>query len=63
MSVGPNTSCAFAANVEAMYRSSGAGTFGVYSPVTGNTYTMTCNVSGSSVVCTGGNNASVYFPA
>jgi hypothetical protein len=61
LSVGPNTSCAFAANVQATYQSHGPGTFDVYSPVTGKMYSMTCN-GGVQVVCTGGNNASVYFP-
>lgn len=62
LSVGPGTSCSFAQNVEAAYQGQGAGTYSVYSPVTGNSYTMTCNVLGTGVVCTGGNNASVYFP-
>lgn len=63
LSVGPATSCAFAQNVQAAYSGNGGpGTFAVYSPVTGQTYTMTCNLSGSEVTCTGGNNASVFFP-
>ncbi len=63
LSVGPNTSCSFAQNVENAYRGNGGpGTFQVSSPATGQTYSMTCNLSGSEVTCTGGNNASVYFP-
>jgi len=62
LSVGPNTTCAFANRVEAAYRSNGPGTVTVYSPVTNQTYDMTCNSQSSGVVCTGGNNASVYFP-
>lgn len=59
--VGPNTSCAFAENVRAEYASSGAGWLSVYSPTTGRTYDMYCTGS-SPHVCTGGNNAAVYFP-
>ena len=61
LSVGANTTCAFAENVRSAYDSSGPGTVMAYSPVTNKTYAMTCS-SGSSVVCTGGNHASVYFP-
>jgi hypothetical protein len=61
VSVGPNTSCAFAQNVAAAYRSSGQSPIEVFSPTTGQTYTMSCT-AGSPHVCTGGNNASVYFP-
>ena len=59
--VGPNTSCAFAENVQAEYYRSGAGWISVYSPVTDRTYNMYCT-SSSPHVCTGGNNAAVYFP-
>jgi Glucodextranase, domain B len=59
--VGPNTSCAFAENVEAKYYRLGAGWITVYSPVTGRSYSMYCT-DGSPHVCTGGNNAAVYFP-
>jgi hypothetical protein len=31
----------------------------VYSPVTGESYNMHCSVTGSGVVCTGGNGAEV----
>ena len=44
-----------------VYYREGAGTHEVYSPVTGNPYAMSCSY-GHPVVCTGGNNASVYFP-
>jgi Glucodextranase, domain B len=59
--VGPNTSCAFAQNVQAEYYRSGAGWISVYSPVTNRTYAMYCT-GGSPHACTGGNNAAVYFP-
>lgn len=61
LQVGPNTSCAFAQNVQQSYDSSGAGEVSVYSPVTNQSYEMNC-VPGDPVVCTGGNNAAVYFP-
>lgn len=61
VSAGPSTSCPFALNVADAYRSSGSSVVDVYSPVTGKTYTMSCS-SGSPHVCTGGNDASVYFP-
>ena len=64
LSVGANTTCGFAANVEADYYSeigSGSGTVYSYSPTTGRYYSMYCS-AGAPHVCTGGNNASVYFP-
>lgn len=64
LSVGSNTTCAFAANVENDYYSeigSGSGTVVSYSPVTGKLYSMYCT-AGSPHECTGGNSASVYFP-
>jgi hypothetical protein len=64
LSVGPNTTCGFAANVEADYYNeigSGSGTIYSYSPTTGRYYTMYCS-AGTPHVCTGGNDASVYFP-
>lgn len=61
ISVGPNTTCSFARNVASEYYSNPSSTIEVYSPVTGRWYTMSCS-SGSPHVCTGGNNASVYFP-
>lgn len=62
LSVGPNTSCAFAANVRATYQRVGGGTIEVFSPTTGKYYVMSCANTGSEVTCTGANNASVYFP-
>ncbi len=64
LSVGPATTCGFGTNVRSDYYNeigAGAGTVVSYSPTTGETYTMTCS-SGAPHVCTGGNNASVYFP-
>jgi hypothetical protein len=62
LSVGPDTTCAFAQNVRSAYENEGgAGTHEVYSPVTEKTYSMTCS-SGAPVICRGANNASVYFP-
>jgi RNA polymerase subunit RPABC4/transcription elongation factor Spt4 len=64
LSVGPNTSCPFAQNVEHAYAQSRGGNIPVtaYSPATGLTYTIDC-AGGSSHVCSGGttHNASVYF--
>jgi len=62
VSVGGNTTCAFAVNVESSYYQSGGGysTFWVYSPVTGLYYTMTCT-PGVPTVCRGGHNAVVYI--
>ena len=62
VSAGGNTTCAFALNVESTYYQYGGGyaTFGVYSPVTGLYYTMTCT-PGVPTVCRGGNNAVVYI--
>jgi hypothetical protein len=61
LAVGPDTTCSFGENVRQAYNSRGPGTYEVFSPVTEKTYSMTCS-SGTPVVCTGGNNASVYFP-
>lgn len=61
VSVGPNTSCGFALNVRDAFVRYGAGSLSVYSPTTGRTYEMYCS-AGSPHVCTGGNNAAVYFP-
>jgi hypothetical protein len=60
---GPNTSCAFAENVRRAYNSAPGATASVrvYSPATGQTYTMNCAPSGSGITCSGGNNASVTF--
>jgi hypothetical protein len=61
LTVGPDTTCSFAESVRATYERQGPGTYEVFSPVTEKTYSMTCS-SGAPVVCTGANNASVYFP-
>lgn len=64
LSVGPKTTCAFAANVENDYYNeigTGAGSVLSYSPVTERLYTMYCT-AGTPHECTGGNDASVYFP-
>lgn len=61
VSVGPNTTCAFASNVQSAFQSNGPGNITVYSPVTGQTYSMNCS-AGSPHVCTGANNATVYLP-
>jgi serine/threonine-protein kinase len=62
LSVGTNTTCAFARNVADAYYGNGGGTtrFDVYSPATGRYYTMNCT-SGVPTVCRGGNNAVVYI--
>jgi len=62
---GPNTSCAFAANVRAAWLDApgATNTVRVYSPVTSQTYTMSCSPSGGGITCSGGNNASVTFDA
>jgi hypothetical protein len=61
LTVGADTTCSFAENVRQKYDQEGPGTYEIYSPVTEKTYSMTCN-SSTPVVCTGGNNAAVYFP-
>lgn len=61
VTAGPNTTCPFAQNVVAAWNQTGGGTVLVYSPVTGQTYAMSCT-SSAPHVCTGANNASVYFP-
>jgi len=61
---GPNTSCAFALNVAADWGSATSNPFSVYSPVTGQNYSMTCTGPGTyeyTVSCEGGNNAFVSF--
>jgi serine/threonine protein kinase len=64
LSVGPDTSCPFAKNVEEAYlRSSGGDTtVTAYSPTTGITYQMHCTAEPPHV-CTGGKGAAVYFNA
>ncbi len=61
LSVGPNTTCAFAEDVRSAYQENGPGTVVAYSPVTNRSYSMSCS-GGATVECTGGNDASVYFP-
>jgi hypothetical protein len=64
VSVGTATTCEFAHNVEAEYRTaigSGSGTVYAYSPTKERTYAMYCT-AGEPHICTGGNEASVYFP-
>ena len=60
---GPNTSCEFAGNVRDAYNEApGArASVRVFSPVTGETYTMNCSPSGDGVTCSGANDASVTF--
>lgn len=60
---GPNTTCAFAENVrQAWAEAPGvANTIEVFSPATGQTYTMNCRPAGDAITCSGGNNASVSF--
>ena len=57
VSVNSVTSCEFAANVAAEYRSSGSSVIFAFSPATGRDYMMRC--TGSPTVCRGGNNAEV----
>jgi hypothetical protein len=61
LTAGARTSCPFAENVRASYEQSGSGVLEVYSPTTEQTYRMYCT-GGATLVCTGGNGASVYFP-
>ena len=62
-----NTSSEFAGNVLAVFNEQAAatgefpGSLSVYSPVTGQTYTMSCWPAGGGARCQGGNNASVYL--
>lgn len=60
VSVNSVTTCPFAANVAAAFYDSGPGTVYATSPVTGQTYAMSCSVS-VPTVCTGGNGAAVYI--
>jgi hypothetical protein len=66
-----NASCPFAQNVREQYRSAnpkgGASaaeswTIDVWSPVTKQSYTMTCVREAGGVTCRGGNDAAVWFP-
>ncbi|MGZ6637110.1 MAG: hypothetical protein ACXVHQ_37445 [Solirubrobacteraceae bacterium] len=60
---GPHTSCPFAQNVRDAYNAAPGATASVrvFSPVTGQTYTMSCAAAGSGVTCSGANNASVTW--
>jgi hypothetical protein len=60
---GPNTSCPFAANVQQAYNQAPGldATVQVFSPVTNQTYSMSCSPAGSGVTCSGANNASVAW--
>ena len=60
--VGPSTSCAFGNNVFYKYfESQPERAFSVYSPTTGVVYDVSCT-GGSTILCTGGQGASVRFP-
>ena len=63
---GANTSCPFALNVAASYNGAaydaGPQVISVYSPATGESYSMTYTWSDGVVTATGGNDASVQFP-
>jgi hypothetical protein len=64
--VNSHTSCPFAQNVREKWMTEaggGSSTLEVYSPATGQTYTMNCVRSGDSVTCIGGNEAAVWFSA
>ncbi len=61
---GPNTSCPFAVNVQQAWDAAPGQTATVqaYSPVTNQTYTMSCAPDSSGgIACYGANNASVYW--
>jgi hypothetical protein len=62
LSVGSNTTCAFAQNVEDAWYSAGGGSTVVeaYSPVTHLYYVMNCT-AGVPTICRGGNSAVVYI--
>jgi hypothetical protein len=63
VTAGPNTSCPFAKNVREEYFEVPGDSVevDVFSPVTGQSYTMACVRSGDRVTCRGGNNAVVTF--
>lgn len=60
---GANTSCPFAKNVRDGYFAVPGDSveIDVFSPVTGQTYAMSCVRTGDRVTCRGGNNAVVRF--
>jgi hypothetical protein len=60
--VAPTSGSVIAEAVQSAYRSSGgASTVEAYSAVTHKTYEMTCVTSTTTVKCTGGIGAAVYF--
>ncbi|WBT09868.1 hypothetical protein PAB09_06165 [Corynebacterium sp. SCR221107] len=63
ITAGANTSCDFAREVShALTRSLLPRTVTATSPVTGQSYTMSCsNDANNLITCTGGNNATVYM--
>jgi hypothetical protein len=61
VSVGPATTCPFALNVQEAYEESGRSeSISAFSPVTEESYAMSCTGNGT-VVCRGGNEATVYL--
>jgi hypothetical protein len=67
ISVGPDTTCAFADNVFRAFASeaengSEEATVTADSPVTHKSYVMACHTSDGTTLCTGGNSARVRFP-
>jgi hypothetical protein len=63
LSVGPDTTCEFAENVEREYEreiGSGSGSVIAYSPANNENYEMVCSAAPHE--CTGAINATVYFP-
>ena len=65
ISAGENTSCPFAKNVRKAYFEVPGDSVevDVFSPVTGQTYTMACVKTEDQVTCRGGNHAVVTFSA
>ena len=64
MYAGSNTSCPFALNVQQAWSASEVtnGTVYAYSPVTGQSYAMSCTeAEAGTIECSGGNNAYVQF--
>jgi hypothetical protein len=63
LSVGPQTSCAFAENVRRAYYKSGggSGTIEAYSPTTGRTYELECSEGATTVCITTDTGAKVYI--
>lgn len=63
VTVGPVTSCDFAANVATAFSNGGSqpGVYHVYSPVTDKNYVMHCRQYVQGIACRGGINASVFI--